>query len=53
MYILAAITVGFVQNYTMSESDGMATVCVELIDGDLERDVTLTVSSLEDELAQG
>lgn len=53
LYILAAVMVGFVQNYTVAEGDGMATVCVELISGDLQRDVSLRISSLADGLAQG
>ena len=46
---IAGITVGFeLPRYTVNERDGTLEVCVSLLDGSLERTVTLTLFSQDD-----
>ena len=41
------------QSYTVNEASGVATVCAELIDGEIERDIVASLSTLADGTAQG
>ena len=41
------------QSYTVNEASGVATVCAELIDGEIERNIVASLSTLADGTAQG
>ena len=41
------------QAYTVNEASGPVTVCAELIDGEIERDIVASLSTLADGTAQG
>ena len=48
------ITIGLqADSYTVSEEDEVVTVCVEVISGGNERDVIVSLSTLENGLAAG
>ena len=48
------ITIGLqADSYTVSEEDEVVTVCVEVISGENERDVIVSLSTLENGLAAG
>lgn len=48
------ITIGLqADSYTVSEEDQVVTVCVGVINGESERDVLVSLSTLEDGFAAG